>query len=121
VQLHSRRGTNLTELFPDVTRSATAQLPAGTTLDSELVAFVDGRLSFDALQQRMAAGVRRARDLARVQPASLVIFDVLQTHGQDTTQSSWRERRRVVEDMAQGWRPPLQLTPFTEDRDEALE
>lgn len=120
-RLRSRRGTNLTELFPDVMRSATVQLPAGTTLDGELVAFVDGRLSFDALQQRVAAGVRRAPDLARVQPASLVIFDVLQADGQDTTQSPWRQRRRVVEDMAQGWRPPLQLTPFTEDREEALE
>lgn len=121
VELESRRSTNLTHLFPEITRSATAQLPAGTMLDGELVAFVDNRLSFDALQQRMAAGGRRASDLARVQPASLIAFDVLRTDGKDTTHQSWRERRDVLESFAQQWRPPLQLTPFTADRDEALE
>lgn len=121
VEFQSRRGTNLNELFPDIVRSATVQLPTGTTLDGELVAFVDGRLSFDALQQRMAAGAQRAADLARVEPASLVVFDVLQIDSQDTTQRSWRDRRTVLEALAQQWRPPLQLTPFTDDRDEALE
>ncbi|QGN34497.1 hypothetical protein GJV80_18620 [Microlunatus sp. Gsoil 973] len=121
VELRSRRGTDLTGLFPDVTGSAAVQVPNGTVLDGELVAFVAGRLSFDTLQQRMAAGVRRATDLARVQPASLVVFDVLQTAGQDITGSTWRDRRAALEDVAQGWRPPLQLTLYTADRAEAID
>ncbi|MBO0811234.1 MAG: ATP-dependent DNA ligase [Microlunatus sp.] len=121
VELLSRRGTNLTDLFPEISRSVVVQVPAGTVLDGELVAFVDGRLSFDALQQRMAAGVRRAADLGRVQPASLMVFDLLESGGRDVTGWSWRERRAAVEVLAPDWRPPLQLTPYTQDRDEALE
>lgn len=121
VELESRRGTNLTGLFPDVARSATVQLPAGTVLDGELVIFVDGRLSFDALQHRMAAGARRATNLARVRPGSLVVFDILKTDGRNVTQHPWHARRTLLEDLAQPWRPPLQLTPFTDDRDEAVE
>jgi ATP-dependent DNA ligase len=113
VELRSRRGTDLTGLFPEVVRAAAVQVPNGTMLDGELVAFVAGRLSFDTLQQRMAAGVRRAADLARVQPASLVVFDVLQTAGQGLTGLPWRDRRTALEDLAEGWRPPLQLTPYT--------
>jgi ATP-dependent DNA ligase len=121
VNLRSRRGTDLTGLFPEVTRSAAVQVPNGTVLDGELVAFVAGRLSFDTLQQRMAAGVRRAADLARVQPASLVVFDVLQTGGEDVTGWVWRDRRAGLEGLAEGWRPPLQLTPYTADRAEAIQ
>lgn len=120
VELRSRRGTDLTGLFPDITRWAALQVPAGTMLDGELVVYVDRRLSFDALQQRMAAGPRRAPDLARVQPASLVVFDVLRHLGQDVTELPWVRRRALIEDLADGWRPPLQLTPYTSDRDEAI-
>lgn len=120
VELRSRRGTDLTGLFPDITRSTAVLVPAGTVLDGELVVYVGQRLSFDALQQRMAAGPRRAQDLARLQPASLVIFDVLRHRGQDVTGLPWVRRRAMIEDLADGWRPPLQLTPHTCDRDEAI-
>lgn len=121
VELESRRGTNLTGVFPDITRPAAVRVPTGTVLDAELAVFVNSRLSFDALQERMAAGVRRAADMARVQPASLVVFDVLAHAGEVLTGLPWRDRRAVVEQLAQGWRPPLQLTPYTVDRDEAIE
>jgi ATP-dependent DNA ligase len=92
----------------------------GTVLDGELVIFVEGRLRFDALQQRMTADVRRAADLARVQPASVIIFDVLRHDGEDLTSRPWRERRSRLEQLADGWRPPLQITPYTADRQEAV-
>lgn len=120
VELRSRRGTDLTSLFPDVSRSATVQIPGGTVLDGELLIVVGGRLSFDALQQRMAAGVRRAPDLARVQPASAIIFDVLRLEDADLTGSPWHDRRTALEQLADGWRPPLQITPYTADRQEAI-
>lgn len=121
VELLSRRDTDLTGLFPDVARPAAEQVPDGTVLDAELVVFVDGRLSFDALQQRMAAGPGRAARSARARPASLVIFDVLRHRDEDVTGLSWRERRMIIDDLAEGWRPPLQLTPYTTDRSEAIE
>lgn len=121
VELRSRRDTQLADLFPDIARAATDQVPSGTMLDGELVAFVEGRLSFDVLQQRMAGGPRRAEHLARVRPASLVIFDVLCHKGQDVTGLSWLERRVIIDELGRDWQPPLQLTPYTADRDEAID
>lgn len=121
VELRSRRGTDLSELFPDITRSAMVQLETGSIFDAELVVFVDGTLSFDALQHRMAAGLRRADNFARVQPASLMIFDVLRHAGDDVTGLPWKERRTIIEELSADWRPPIQLTPFTTSRDEATE
>jgi ATP-dependent DNA ligase len=33
----------------------------------------------------------------------------------------WRDRRRLLEELASGLRPPLQVSPFTDDYDTALE
>lgn len=49
-RLVSRRGTNLTPLFPELAAAVLDQVPDGTQLDAEIVICQDGRLSFDALQ-----------------------------------------------------------------------
>ena len=51
----SRKGTNLSTAFPDLVEAARDQVPAGVVLDGELVVWVEGRLSFDHLQHRMAS------------------------------------------------------------------
>ena len=68
VQIASRRGTDLTEVFPELVAAVADQVPDGTLLDSELVVMRDGRLSFDALQHRMASRARQAAKLASASP-----------------------------------------------------
>ncbi len=60
-------------------------------------------------------------ELARAQPASLVAFDVLQVAGRDVTGLPWRSRRRLLEEVAGHWHPPLQLSPVTAEPVEAEE
>ncbi|RCK68918.1 ATP-dependent DNA ligase [Desertihabitans brevis] len=118
-RLVSRRGTDLTRLFPELATAVVEQVPDGSQLDGEIVVLRDGRLSFDALQERMAAGPRRAAALARSSPATLVVFDVLVEQGSDRTGESWTTRRDRLEVLGAGWRPPVQATPCTDDRAEA--
>lgn len=118
-RLWSRNGTDLTAAFADVVAAAVRQIPEGVVLDGELVAYVDGRLSFDALQRRLAAGRRTARARTTEYPASYVAFDLLATAGVDLRTQRWTVRRQRLETLAAAWRPPLQLTPVTDDLAEA--
>jgi len=122
VRLWSRNGKDLTAKFPDVRAAVAAQVTVECVLDGELVVWTGERLDFDALQQRMvntAATVRRR--LAPAQPASFLAFDVLAVDGVDVRSLRWTARRRRLESLAGGWRPPLQLSPVTADVDEARE
>ena len=121
VQITSRRGTDLTEVFPDLTTAVADQVPDGTLLDTEIVVLRDGRLSFDALQHRMAGRAKQAARLAATEPASVVIFDVMLHQGEDVRKLDWGQRRHLLETLAAGWRPPLQITPYTTDRATAIE
>ncbi|MGW4441976.1 hypothetical protein [Streptomyces sp. NPDC004682] len=55
VLLQSRRGALNQNRFPDLVRAA-ADLPDGLVLDGELVVWVEGRMSFEAVQRRTASG-----------------------------------------------------------------
>ena len=63
-RIWSRNHRDLSDWFPDdVSAAAAAQLPPGTVVDGELVILVDGRLSFDALQRRLATTPAKAQRL----------------------------------------------------------
>lgn len=117
VHLRSRRGAHLGDAFPEVVTALAAHLPAGTVVDGEIVRWADGRLDFSALQRRYAQR-RRARELARVEPAHYAIFDVLETvrDGDLRRAPLWR-RREVLERLLRGLPSgvPLALTPQTAD------
>ena len=67
--------------LPDLAAVADLYLGLGTVLDGEAVVWVDGRLSFDHLQHRLARRVARSGPAGP--PASYVAFDVLALDGQD--------------------------------------
>jgi ATP-dependent DNA ligase len=117
-RLWSRRGTDLTSAFPDLAAAAEFQLRSGTVLDGEAVVWVDGRLSFDHLQLRLAR--RAARGGPKGPPASYVAFDVLALDGQDQRGLTYTARRARLEHVSAGWRPPLEICPSTADRNEAM-
>ncbi|WP_331733193.1 hypothetical protein OHU34_43810 (plasmid) [Streptomyces sp. NBC_00080] len=117
VLLRSRRG-DMTPSFPEI-RAAAAQLPGDTALDGELVAWEEGRLAFERLQQRLPRRGRVAVAAATRWPAHLVVFDVLRLA--DTTTWSYRRRRAALEELFTDLRlqAPWTLTPSTTDPDTA--
>ncbi|WP_448812083.1 ATP-dependent DNA ligase [Agromyces bauzanensis] len=121
VSLWSRQGKNLTRSFPDLTAAAASMIPAGCIVDGEAVIWIDGRLSFEALQQRLGVGTETARRLAHAQPASYVAFDLIAVAGQDVRHLRLDDRRGLLEKLAEEWTPPLNLSPVTADIDEARE
>ncbi|MFG1818288.1 RNA ligase family protein [Kribbella sp. NPDC049174] len=122
IRLWSRNGTDLTDKFPDVHKALGAQLERDCVLDGELVVWNGELLDFGSLQQRMinsAATIRR--QLAPKRPASYVAFDLLAIDQVDIRMMRLSDRQRRLSSLAKPWRPPLQLSPVTDDPDEARE
>jgi ATP-dependent DNA ligase len=109
---------DLAYAFPEVVAEVTEQVPTGTVVDAEIVIADDGTLSFPLLTSRLrprseAGGPNIAR-LAEAHPASLLAFDLL-WHGRDLMGEPFAVRRDALERLAADWRPPLLLTPQTDD------
>jgi ATP-dependent DNA ligase len=119
VSVVSRHGRDLSRYFPDVALAVAVQLASPAVLDGELVVWASGRLEFSALQARLVAGGRLA-ELVVTRPASYVVFDLLEVAGVDVRPLPYRQRRQLLEVLLADARPPLQLTPQTTDRAEAL-
>jgi len=91
----------ISDRFPDIVIAATRQLPDGVVLDGELVILgADGRLSFDALQQRVVTSPARARAKAAELPASFAAFDLLAAGGIDLRTQRWTVRWQWLEQLA---------------------
>ena len=118
-RLWSKQGRDLTDRFPDVAAAALAQVPAGTVLDGEVVVWNGERLDFGLLQRRMVTAPGRMAAQAAAHPASYVAFDLLAAGAEDLRGRPLRTRRTRLEELAQRWAPPLQLSPVTTDREEA--
>ncbi len=115
VYLQSRDLRPLDRYFPELQEALARALPAGCVLDGEIVVATPEGLDFDALQQRLHPAASRVAKLAKATPASFVAFDVLQFDGQDLTAQPQAERRRILEKILGKAKPPLYLTPVTDD------
>ena len=98
-RLDSRNGKPLLRYFPEL-RAALDRLPAGTVADGEVVVVTDGKLDFDALQNRIHPAQSRVDRLARETPAHLALFDLLAVAGLDLRGRPLRERRLLLEELA---------------------
>ncbi|MFE7503900.1 ATP-dependent DNA ligase [Promicromonospora sp. NPDC057488] len=119
--LWSRRGTDLSATFPELAAACDDQLPPGTVLDGEAVIWTAGHLDFGALQTRMGRGPRTAAAHAAGHPASYVAFDILAHDSRDLRHLPFDDRRALLDRLAAGWRPPLNLSLVTADPDVATE
>lgn len=94
----SRRGTDFTGAFPELAGLGAALGGRSAIFDGELVAFGrDGRTSFARIRQRWAPTDRRkAEQLSRTAPATLVLFDLLALDGRSLMSLPYEERRREL-------------------------
>lgn len=99
--LWSRGEDLLTERFPELTEAA-ALLPDGTVLDGEVMPWRDGApLPFAQLQRRIGRKKLGPRILAEV-PVVLVVYDLLETDGEDVREESLAWRRERLETLLAG-------------------
>ncbi|MGX5717496.1 ATP-dependent DNA ligase [Arthrobacter sp. MAHUQ-56] len=120
VSLWSRQGKELSRYFPDLVEALAEQVPPGCVLDGEAVVWSGDKLDFDALQRRLVTSKAGLPALVREQPASFVAFDLLAVAGHDIRDAPLEQRRELLEQLAAGWTPPLNLSPITKDRTQAL-
>jgi bifunctional non-homologous end joining protein LigD len=113
VRLFSRRGNEITTAYPELV--AMLRDADDALLDGEIVAFVAGRPSFEALQARMHVRAKtEALRLAEAAPVTFVAFDLLRRHGEDLTGRPYRERRAALERWFAG-EPEWTLSPSFDD------
>jgi ATP-dependent DNA ligase len=98
-RLDSRNAKPLLRYFPEL-GPALLRLPAGTVADGEVVVISEGKLDFDALQNRIHPAESRILKLARETPAHLALFDLLAFRGEDLRALPFRERRARLETLA---------------------
>jgi len=119
--IQSRDLRPLDRYFPELHEVFLRTLPDGCVLDGEIVIATPHGLDFDALQLRLHPAASRVAKLAKETPAAFVAFDVLALEGRDLRAAPQRERRASLEQLLAGVKPPVYLTPMTEDRSVASE
>ena len=121
VYIQSRDLRPLDRYFPELHASLLTSLPPRCVLDGEIVIATDHGLDFDALQLRLHPAASRVAKLAADTPSSFVAFDLLALGDDDLRGTPQAERRRRLEDLLAGVKPPVYLTPMTRDRNRAVE
>ncbi len=117
VRAWTSNGRDATVAFPELASLGEALAPVEATLDGELVALDDrGQPSFGRLQQRMhvaspAVARRRAADV----PVELVVFDLLRLGGRDVIDLGWRDRRRLLDQLADDLPPGTGVAQVFDD------
>lgn len=102
VRLTTRSEADVTASFPEIT-TALANLKLDDALfDGELVALdPTGAPSFPSLASRMhLQNARRVQDLAATAPLTLILFDVLRFWGSEVLDSTYDQRRELLESVA---------------------
>ena len=98
LRLWSRNENDVTVSFPEL--AGLADLGHDVLLDGEVVAMAQGVPTFAALADRMhVTSSRRAQALARSNPVTLLVFDVLRLDGVDLTARPLADRRSALESL----------------------
>ncbi|MFE6255093.1 ATP-dependent DNA ligase [Agromyces sp. NPDC057865] len=119
IELGSRNERPMTRYFPELVEALRENLPERCVVDGEIILAIDGRLDFDALQQRIHPADSRVRMLAERAPASFVGFDLLAIGDEDLMGRPFVERRTRLEEALAAASDPVFLTPATADLAEA--
>ncbi len=119
VEFGSRNEKPMTRYFPELVEAVLAELPQRCVLDGEIVIATDSGLDFEALQQRIHPAVSRVTMLSETTPAAFIAFDLLALGDENYTGRPFAERRAALERALADVKPPIHLTPTTDDLDVA--
>jgi ATP-dependent DNA ligase len=121
ILIQSRDEKPLNRYFPEVLPPLQEALPARCVLDGEIVIVKDNELDFDLLQLRLHPAASRVNLLSKQTPASVVFFDLLCEGESDLRNEPFQVRRQRLESLLSAAKPPIHLTPATQDRDLAAD
>src|SRR5256885_4974847 len=121
VELGSRSERPLTRYFPDIVEAVKRELPERCVVDGEIILVLDGRLEFDARQQRIHPAASRIKLLAAETPAAFVAFDLLALGDRSLMDAPFSQRRAALQNVLTGAKPPIFLAPITDSVDLARE
>ena len=123
VILRSKSGTPLERYFPDMVNVLQQLTPTSFVIDGELLIQAHEGYSFSDLQMRLHPAASRIQMLVKKQPATFVLFDILQTQaGENLLSTPFMQRRRMLEDFYKDFcreEKLLLLSPQTESLEEA--
>ena len=124
VTLRSKSGKSLERYFPDIV-GVLRNLPAKQfVLDGELLVKGAGGYSFSDLQMRLHPAASRVKMLAQQQPATFVIFDILETDkGANVMSAPFSKRRQELEQFYRQYcskETAIMLSPQTDSVAEAM-
>ena len=119
IELGSRNERPMTRYFPELVDALRENLPPRCVVDGEIILVTDGRLDFDALQQRIHPADSRVRMLAEQTPVSFVAFDLLAIADDDLMGEPFVDRRRGLVEALAAASDPVFVTPATADLAEA--
>src|SRR3989475_10461865 len=108
--LWSRNERPLLRRVPEL-RKLGDLLPPHSALDGEIVIELDGKLEFDAMQNRLHPAESRIRKLSAETPARYIVFDILLWNGEPIHERPLAERRKELERLAKGF----SLSPVSKD------
>jgi ATP-dependent DNA ligase len=121
VEIGSRNEKPMTRYFPEVVEAILANFPERAVIDGEVIVADTARntLDFEALQQRIHPAASRVKLLSEQTPAGFVAFDLLALGDEDLTEQPFAERRRRLVEALAGAKPPVYVTPATDDLETA--
>ena len=119
IELGSRNERPMTRYFPELIDALRENLPERCVVDGEIILTSNGRLDFEALQQRIHPADSRVRMLAERTPSSFVAFDLLALGDDDLMGQPFAERRAALVAALEGAADPVFVTPATTDLEEA--
>ncbi|WP_144797256.1 ATP-dependent DNA ligase [Microbacterium paludicola] len=123
-RLHARSGTDITDRYPELTADGAPHFAADdAVVDGEIVAMdSSGRPSFGLLQRRMH--LTKAREIEREvvrTPIAYHLFDLVHLDGHDLTDVPLRDRRALLETLAESADGPIVVPPVFDDFDAAMQ
>ena len=125
VTLRSKSGRPLERYFPDIVRLLEKLAVRTFLLDGELLVEGEKGYSFSDLQMRLHPAASRVHMLAQKQPATFVIFDILETEDDQTLMSvPLSQRRRLLEQFYETYcskEKAIRLSPQTDSLSEAMD
>lgn len=108
--LWSRGGNHVNNKFPEIAKQLSLQEQC--TLDCELVVFNNNRSDFSLLQKRVHTDnpflIKR---YIKSYPATLMVFDILKYNGEDLTNQTQLERKKLLAQILSE-KPNIKLTNY---------